>query len=115
MALAAPALGPILWSTGTAIVTGIASYFYFKPDNSHPVSHSDHTDSKGEIFNNVQLAVEENNNQNGLLVSLVSILVFFKVIEVMLCMCRAYQKSIKRKYRTPTPIVSQVSNPIQHV
>lgn len=84
-------------AVGTAIVTGIVSYFAFKPNNeaSH---HADTTDSKGEIFNNVQLGVEENNSQNNLLVLLVAILVLIKIVELIIFSIKAYQRSIKKKY-----------------
>lgn len=91
----------------TALVTGVASYYAFKPrDNSEPA-----VNSKGEIYNNVQLAVEENNNQNNTLVLLVAILVFIKIIELIIFSIRAYKRSIKKKYSSLKTISISAQNP----
>lgn len=97
MAFIAPFLPAILWSGGSAIVTGVASYFYFRP-NSGGTASGDHTDTKGEIYNNVHLAVQENNQQNSLLLSLVAFLVVLRVIEFTIYSVKSYHRAIKKRY-----------------
>lgn len=99
-------LVPLLAVAGTALVTGVASYFAFKPRNNiEPVN------SKGEIYNNVQLAVEENNNQNNTLVLLVAILVLIKIIELIIFSIRSIKRSIKKKYNVLKPVSISNQNP----
>lgn len=83
----------------TALVTGITSYFVFKPSGNNENSH---VDSKGEIYNNVQLAFEQNNVQNGVLVLTVGMLVVMKMIEFFLYIINAHKRSLKKKYQPPT-------------
>lgn len=85
---------PIAVAVGSSIVTGVASYFWFKKGDD---IHSENIDSRGEINNNIKLAIE-NNTQNNMLVSLVAILVLLKVCELIIYIFKAHQRSVKRKY-----------------
>lgn len=97
---------PVAASAGTALFTGIVTYFAFKPrENTEPA-----VNSKGEIYNNVQLAVEENNNQNNSLVLMVGILVLLKIIEVTIYAINSYKKSLKKKYNMQFTHNALVSN-----
>lgn len=99
MALVVPALVvPALIATGTAIVTGLATYFAFRPSEK---SSSDTVDSKGEIQNNNTIEIElgkVNVNQNNMLVLLVGILTAIKIIEVIIYAINTWKKSLKKKY-----------------
>lgn len=97
MAFLAPFLPAILWSGGSAIVTGVASYFYFR-SNGRSATNSDNTDTKGEIYNNVHLAVQENNQQNGLMVSLVAFLLILRLMEFVIYSFKSYHRAVKKRY-----------------
>lgn len=97
MAAALPFLGPALWSAGSAVATGIASYFLFRSPDKSGESESK-IDSRGEIQNNVHLAVQENNQQNETLVSLLVILVSIKIFEVIMYTLNTIKKNMKKKY-----------------
>lgn len=98
MVFPAAVLVPVLWSAGTAAVTGIASYFMFHNKNA-PVSESaPKIDTRGEIHNNVHLAVKENNSQNETLVLLMSALVIIKIIEVVIYAINTVKNNMKKKY-----------------
>lgn len=86
---------PAAIAVGSSVITGIASYFAFKSKESQS---QDNTTTKGEIYNNVHLAVQENNNQNNMLVSLVAILVLLKIVEVIIYTVNSYKRTLKRKY-----------------
>lgn len=88
---------PMLIASGSAVVTGIASYFVFRP-SQQAGSDSNNTDAKGEIFNNVHLAVKENNDQNSLLALLIASLVLLKLTELIIYAFKSYQRSLKRRY-----------------
>lgn len=107
MVLPLAVLIPVAASAGTALFTGIVSYFAFKPkENMEPA-----VNSKGEIYNNVQLAVEENNNQNNTLVLLVGILVLLKFTEVIIFTISSYKKSLKKKYNLKYARDTLTTNP----
>lgn len=97
---------PIAAAGGATLLTGIASYFAFRPatrDNHD----QDAITTKGQTYNNVELAVQENNSQNSALVLLVGLLVLIKFIEVSIFFVNAYKRSIKKKYRLPIPAIAQ--------
>lgn len=89
---------PALIASGTAVVTGFATYFAFKPSGK---SSADTVDSKGEIQNNNTIEIElgkENNIQNNALMLLVAILTLIKIIEVVVYAVNAFKRSMKKKY-----------------
>lgn len=88
----------------SAIVTGITSYFVFKPTDGN--SHNSKVNSEGEIYNNVQVAFEQNNAQNGLLVLLVAMLALMKAIEFILYIINAHKRSLKKRYTTTSTTVA---------
>lgn len=83
---------PLAIAGGSSLVTGIATYFAFRP------SAAPSTDSKGEIANNVQLAVEENGGSNNIVIFFIASILLLKFIEVIIFAVRSYQKSIKKRY-----------------
>lgn len=87
---------PIAVGVGSSILTGIATFLAFKQKGSESVN-SGNTDSKGEISNNIQLALE-NNSQNNMLVLLVAILVLLKFIELIVFAYKAHRRSIKKGF-----------------
>lgn len=82
-------------AVGSAVVTAIITYFATKPGN---IDESK-VDSKGEIYNNVHLAVQENNNQNNTLVLLVGILVLMKLFEIIIYVFNTLRRGLKKKYQ----------------
>lgn len=90
-----PALAiPIMVGVGSSLVTGIATYYMTRPNQPGHV-----TDSKGEIYNNVHLAVKENNTQNSMLVLLISILVFIKFFEMTVFMVNKIRRRYRKRYQ----------------
>lgn len=87
---------PIAVGLGSSLITGIATYFMMRPTSSEPGSK---VDSRGEIYNNVHLAVKENNIQNSMLVLLVALLVFIKFFEITVFAISKFRRSLKRKYQ----------------
>lgn len=98
---------PIAAAGGASLITGIASYFAFR---SSAKDNHDEITTKGEIYNNVELAVQENNTQNNALVMLVGVLVLIKFIEVTMFCVNAYKRSIKRKYMLKVPAIAPRQN-----
>lgn len=100
----------------SAIITGLATYFAVKQPSNVDESK---LDSRGEIYNNVHLAVQENNNQNNTLVLLLAILVLIKFIEIVIYCVNVLRRGIKRRYQRalaapqilPAPANSSVRNP----
>lgn len=88
-----PFLIPIAAGVGSSLLTGLTSYFVFR---SHPGPHI--AETKGEMSNNVHLAIQENNNQNNTLTLLVLILVCIKLLEVTIFTVNSLKKSFKKKY-----------------
>lgn len=102
---------PLVAAGGATLLTGIASYFAFRPATKD--NHDqDAITAKGQIYNNVELAVQENNNQNSALVLLVGILVAIKCIEVSIFCISAYKRSIKKKYRPQMPAIAPHQNAV---
>lgn len=86
---------PLIAGLGAgSVLTGAFAYWFTKPANYHEPK----IDTKGEIYNNVHLAVKENNNQNNTLVLLVAILVCFKFFELIVYTINIVKKRMKKKY-----------------
>lgn len=86
---------PLIAGLGAgSVLTGAFAYYFTRSGNSV----HDKIDTKGEIYNNVHLAVKENNNQNNTLVLLVAILVCFKFFELMVYIINIVKKRMKKKY-----------------
>lgn len=89
---------PVLASAGTALVTGLATYFAFRPAAIEPTVNT----SKGDIDNSVKVNIEEHHRMtaNGVNVNviLVSIILIIKLIELTLYTIRACRRSLKKSY-----------------
>lgn len=99
MVLPAFVVPVLLAGGGGSLVTGVITYFFARGSGTteHEVNK---TDSRGEIYNNVHLAVKENNNQNNALVVLLTMLVVIKVIEVIIYTISTIKKNLKKKYES---------------
>lgn len=108
MAFVIPAVAiPYVAAVGSAVITGIASYFTFGRKSSSNENAAPTT--TGEINNNVQLAVEENNNQNNVLVILITFLLLIKLTEVIIYAINSYKRTMKKRYRhNATAVTEQV-------
>lgn len=90
----APYAAPILWSAGSSIVTGITAYFALR----HTDEKEQKTDTRGEINNNVHLAVKENNNQNSVVLLLLTAILIIKIFELITYTISRMKKNLKKGY-----------------
>lgn len=95
----------------TAVVTGISSYFMFRPSENH---HNLATNMTAETAASIQndVIVQEQPNLIGIItVLLLIILIVFKIIELSSIGIGAYKRAMKKKYskRQLLPVIATQS------
>lgn len=85
---------PYLIAGGSAVVSSIATYFLFGRSSAASSAKPAEITTQGEIYNNVRV---EEDGQNNTIILLISALLMIKIVEVCIYTKNALNRSLKKR------------------